>query len=110
MKNEVFDLKQLKFPIGKFQKPDLIAKDDLKNWIAAIENFPSKLKILTENLSVNELNWIYRPNGWKIKLIITPAPPNIIISGIVHITSAWTGTDKRLKFPKVPSKIGNVEI
>ena len=70
MSSELFDLEQLKFPIGEFQKPDLISKDDLENWITAIENFPSKVKMLTENLSVNQLNWIYRPNGWKIKQVV----------------------------------------
>ncbi|MEO8252912.1 MAG: YfiT family bacillithiol transferase [Flavobacterium sp.] len=70
MNSTSFDLEKLKFPIGSFQKPDLIAKNDLENWIAAIETFPATIKKLTENLSVNELNWIYRPNGWTIKQVV----------------------------------------
>ncbi|MFL9830209.1 YfiT family bacillithiol transferase [Flavobacterium sp. ARAG 55.4] len=70
MESELFDLEKLKFPIGEFQKPNLITTDNLKNWIAIIEEFPSKVKLLTENLSVKELNWIYRPDGWKIKQLI----------------------------------------
>ncbi len=58
-----FDLEKLKFPIGKFQRPDPISENDLKTWIATIENFPSKIKQLTQNLSVEELNWIYRPKA-----------------------------------------------
>lgn len=70
MKKISFDLEKLKFPIGEFQKPDLISKNDLENWITTIENFPTEIKKRTENLSINELNWIYRPNGWKIKQVV----------------------------------------
>lgn len=65
-----FDLEKLKFPIGKFQRPDPISENDLKTWIATIENFPSKIKKLTQELSTEELNWIYRPKGWSIKQVV----------------------------------------
>ena len=69
MKNN-FDIEKLKFPIGKFHKTESIAENDLKTWIAIIENFPSKIKNLTSTLSVAELNWVYRPKGWKIKQVV----------------------------------------
>src|SRR3970040_1764291 len=69
MKNDL-NLEKLKFPIGKCPKIDDVAKNDLENWIATIENFPSKLKNLTSPLSVEELNWIYRPKGWSIKQVV----------------------------------------
>ena len=65
-----FNLEKLKFPIGQFQKPESISQNDLDIWIATIENFPSKIKILTKNLSDEELNWIYRPKGWCIKQVV----------------------------------------
>jgi hypothetical protein len=65
-----FNLEKLRFPIGEFQKPEAISQNDLETWIATIENFPSKIKKLTENLSIEELNWIYRPNGWSIKQVV----------------------------------------
>lgn len=64
------ELEKLKFPIGKFQKPDFISESDLKTWISEIENFPVKIKKLTSTLSSEELNWIYRPQGWSIKQVI----------------------------------------
>ena len=42
----------------------------METWIATIETFPSKIKSLTETLSVKELNWIYRPKGWNIKQVV----------------------------------------
>jgi hypothetical protein len=65
-----FNLEKLRFPIGEFQKPDSISENDLETWIATIENFPSKIKTITQILSVEELNWIYRPKGWSIKQVV----------------------------------------
>lgn len=64
------DLEKLKFPIGKFVKPEIISQEEIKKWISEIEVFPYKIKSITENLSVEELNWNYRPNGWKIKQVV----------------------------------------
>lgn len=65
-----FNLEKLKFPIGQFQKPETISQNDLDCWINDIENFPSKIKNLTSTLSVEELDWIYRPQGWSIKQVV----------------------------------------
>lgn len=65
-----FNLEKLRFPIGEFQKPDFISQKDLEIWITTIENFPQKIKLLTANLSLDELNWIYRSNGWCIKQVV----------------------------------------
>lgn len=70
MEHQLHDIESLRFPIGEFQKPNSITPDYLDTWIETIENFPSKIDELTKNLSVNELNWIYRPNGWKIKQVV----------------------------------------
>jgi len=69
MKNNL-DIEKLKFPIGKFQRPDSISENDLETWKATIENFPAKIKKLTSTLSVKELNWTYRPKGWCIKQVV----------------------------------------
>ena len=69
MKNNL-DIEKLKFPIGKCPKIDSVSENDLETWIAVIEDFPSKIKNLTSNLSVQELNWIYRPKGWNIKQVV----------------------------------------
>ena len=63
-------LEKLKFPIGKCPKIDDVSQNDLETWIAVIESFPSKIKNLTSTLSVQELNWIYRPKGWNIKQVV----------------------------------------
>jgi DinB superfamily len=64
------NLETLKFPIGHFTKPDIITENDIKNWMEVIEFFPAKIKNISYNLSIEELNWKYRPDGWTIKQVI----------------------------------------
>ncbi|WP_310554669.1 YfiT family bacillithiol transferase [Flavobacterium sp.] len=64
------NLETLKFPIGAFQKPISISENDIQKWIETIENFPNRIKRITENLSVEKLNWQYRPEGWSIKQVV----------------------------------------
>lgn len=67
------DLKQLeklKYPIGHFSKPEIISEEVIQEWIKTIAFFSSKLKSIIEPLSISELNWRYRPEGWTIKQVI----------------------------------------
>ncbi len=63
-------LENLKYPIGKYQKPEIISENDIKTWIETIKNFPFQIKNATQNLSAEQLNWIYRPDGWTIKQVV----------------------------------------
>ncbi|MCX8523277.1 putative metal-dependent hydrolase [Chryseobacterium formosus] len=64
------NIEQLKFPIGKFEKPKIITENHIKNWIETIKNFPQKLKSEVENLSKDDLKKTYRPNGWMISQVV----------------------------------------
>ncbi|WP_010228879.1 YfiT family bacillithiol transferase [Gillisia marina] len=64
------DLERLKYPIGKFSEPEIISDDDIKRWIADIEQFPNRLNKITPYLSDAELNYRYRPEGWTIQQVV----------------------------------------
>lgn len=64
------NIEQLKFPIGKFSKPEIISEEHILHWISEIETFPNRIRQLTNELSVAQLNWIYRPEGWTIKQVV----------------------------------------
>ena len=64
------NLEELKFPIGKFQFDPEISNDQLKLWIHTIETFSEELEIITKSLSVEQLNWRYRPEGWSVKQVV----------------------------------------
>lgn len=64
------NVEKLKYPIGHFIKPDIISETDIQIWIEIIANFPTKIKSLTQQLSKDELNLKYRPDGWTIKQVV----------------------------------------
>ncbi len=63
-------MKDLKYPIGKFIKPETINDTTIRQWIGDIEQFPELLETLVEPLSIEQLNWRYRPDGWMIKQVV----------------------------------------
>lgn len=63
-------MKDLKYPIGKFIKPERINDHTIRQWIGDIEQFPKSLATLVAPLSTEQLNWRYRPEGWMIKQVV----------------------------------------
>lgn len=60
------ELNNLKYPIGKFLKPDTITPAHITSWMATIEALPAQLKALTGDLSSQKFAYTYRPEGWTI--------------------------------------------
>jgi len=63
-------IEQLKYPIGKFDKPSVITEDILKEWISDISTFPKRLLREVINLTDEQLDTPYRPNGWTIRQVV----------------------------------------
>jgi hypothetical protein len=63
-------LHTLKYPIGKFVKPEYVNNETLVQWISDIEHLPKNIEALTKDLTTEQLQWIYRPNGWNIKQVV----------------------------------------
>lgn len=64
------ELIKLKFPIGKFQKPEMYTETLNQENIKVIRDFPKVLKKMVDGLKEEQLNWVYRPNGWSIKQVV----------------------------------------
>lgn len=64
------DIEALKFPIGKFSRPELITESILDQWITEISAFPEQLKLQVLYLSDEQLDTQYRPEGWTIRQVI----------------------------------------
>jgi hypothetical protein len=84
------DLDQLKYPIGKFVKPTSISETQILEWIETIEGLPEILNDLTKDLTVEQLNWRYRPEGWAIKQVVHHLADSHINS---MIRFKWTLTE-----------------
>ncbi|WP_100612013.1 YfiT family bacillithiol transferase [Confluentibacter lentus] len=61
------ELETLKYPIGKFDFPDSVTKEYIEDCISILEHFPERLEMLVKNLSEEQLDTTYRPEGWTIR-------------------------------------------
>lgn len=64
------ELYKLKFPIGEFGKLDKIKPEQITSWIDEVKSFPRKLEAVVKELSIAQLNYKYRPDGWTVKQVI----------------------------------------
>jgi len=61
------ELEQLRYPIGRFNVPEDITKDDIIRNIKILEQFPNRLEALVKNLTDKQLDTPYRPEGWTVR-------------------------------------------
>ncbi len=64
------NLENLKYPIGKYTKLNEVSETQILEWIETIESLPQILSDITKDLTVEQLNWAYRPEGWTIKQVV----------------------------------------
>ncbi len=61
---------KLKYPIGKFEKPENFTKEIVDKYIGDIESFPKRLKAEVGSLSDSQLDTAYRQGGWTIRQLV----------------------------------------
>ncbi|WP_242206314.1 YfiT family bacillithiol transferase [Aestuariivivens insulae] len=64
------ELEQLRYPIGRFERPDTITKAQIEAWIKVLEQFPLRLEALVKPLSKAQLDTPYRPGGWTVRQVV----------------------------------------
>lgn len=64
------ELTNLKFPIGQYNPKSDPTDEELERWIMDIDAFPTLLNHLVKELTVEKLQWKYRPDGWMIKQLV----------------------------------------
>ncbi|CAN5366763.1 bacillithiol transferase BstA [soil metagenome] len=60
----------LRYPIGRFEKPQEYTPEQLNEWIGVIAAFPAELKADVQHLTDNDLALTYRPDGWNIRQVV----------------------------------------
>lgn len=68
----------LSFPIGEYNKPEHIDTPQINAWISEIEALPKQLSDAVSNLSNEQLDTPYRPNGWTVRQVIHHLPDSHI--------------------------------
>lgn len=64
------DLDKLKYPVGTYQPPVEFTDEQFDSWVGTLATLPEKLKKRVANLSINELEYAYRPGGWTINQVV----------------------------------------
>lgn len=57
----------LRFPIGKFDENIEITPEKRRQLIQTIAELPDKVKLATSNLTEDQLDTPYRPEGWTVR-------------------------------------------
>jgi len=88
------DLETLKYPIGKFKKPERITIETVGRWIDEIEHLPTQLRNVVLDLDDKQLDTCYRPDGWTIRQVVHHLPDSHMNS---YIRFRWALTEKKPK-------------
>lgn len=63
-----------RYPIGRFSFPPPATAEQRKQWIAEIEETPSKLRAAAAGLTDAQLDTPYREGGWTVRQVIHHVP------------------------------------
>ena len=63
-------MEKLRYPIGKYSMPTDISNEKLTEWINILEVMPAQLRDMTSEMSDEQLNTPYRPEGWNVRQVV----------------------------------------
>ncbi|MEB2778880.1 putative metal-dependent hydrolase [Algoriphagus sp. C2-6-M1] len=66
----MIDIELLKYPIGKFLKPENISDQNLQEASSYLRSYPAYLEETVKELSKDQLDTPYRPGGWTVKQVL----------------------------------------
>jgi|SRR5581483_1024624 len=64
------DIEALKYPIGKYKKPEPLDSKEIQSCIETLQQFPPKLKEAVKGLGKEELLYKHRPEGWTVRQLV----------------------------------------
>ncbi len=101
------NIDNLKYPVGKFQKPEVITSEILQNCILTISEFPFVLQQELKKLSKAQLDSAYRPGGWTVKQVVNHCADSHM-NGIIRIKLTLT-EDKPVIKPYLEAEWAELE-
>ncbi len=60
----------LRYPIGRFHKPETISSELVTQWIDDIAQFPTQLALALDRLPADGLSLRYRPGSWTVRQVV----------------------------------------
>ncbi len=60
----------LRFPIGQYEKGKQISSEERRKLIEEVSALPKKMREAVENLTDEQLDTPYRPDGWTVRQVV----------------------------------------
>lgn len=82
----------VRYPIGKFERPELITAIEVQNAIATLAEAPGLLRNAVEGLDQSQINTPYREGGWTLRQVvhhIADSHMNAFIRLRLALTQDW---------------------
>lgn len=89
-------LYQLRYPIGEMPSPLVFNDLELENWINDIEKLPAQLRTATQNLTPEQLDTPYRPEGWTVRQVVHHVADSHI-NAYIRLKNALTEDNPTIK-------------
>ena len=86
----------VRYPIGQFEKPNLINKQELSGWIRIIAGFPEEIASEVLSLTDEQLDTPYRDGGWTVRQVVHHCADSHM-NAFIRFKLALTETDPIIK-------------
>ena len=86
----------LRYPIGKFQRPDSVTSAERREFIGAIAEAPARLTAAVSGLKPQQIDTPYRPGGWTVRQL-THHIPDSHMNAFIRIKLALTEDSPTIK-------------
>lgn len=86
----------VRYPIGQFEKPNLINKQELSGWIRTIAGFPKEIASEVLSLTDEQLDTPYRDGGWTVRQVVHHCADSHM-NAFIRFKLALTETDPIIK-------------
>lgn len=64
----------LRFPVGKFERPEQVTEEQIGALIGVVEETPARLKAALAGLTPRQIDTPYRPGGWTVRQLAHHMP------------------------------------
>jgi hypothetical protein len=85
-----------RYPIGRYQKPDLVDAGMLTQFVEAIARLPREVRGAVDGLTDVQLNTPYREGGWSVRQVVHHLPDSHL-NAYVRFKLALTESEPTIK-------------
>ena len=64
----------LRYPIGRFQRPEAVSESDRQQAVEAIAVLPAQMRAAVSGWNAEQLDTSYRPEGWTVRQVLHHVP------------------------------------